>query len=59
MSYEEAKANAFNKRWGLYHMIVKLADGDLMSIQSLYELPIVAVLNHVAYLAAGGFRKTT
>lgn len=59
MSYEESKAAAFSKRWGLYHMIVKLADGDLIQVQALYDLPIVAVLNHVAYLASGGFRKTT
>jgi hypothetical protein len=40
-------------------MIVKLADGDLMRVQSLYELPVMAVLNHIAYLTSGGFRKTT
>jgi hypothetical protein len=40
-------------------MIVKLADGDLMQVQQLYELPIIAVLNHIAYMASGGYRKTT
>jgi hypothetical protein len=35
-------------------MISRLADGDLMKIQSLYELPVMAVLNHVSYLSSGG-----
>jgi len=35
-------------------MISKLADGDLMKIQHLYELPVMAVLNHVSYLSSGG-----
>ena len=57
-SYEEARANAFNKRWGLYHMIVKLADGDLVRVQELFELPIMAIFNHISYLTSGGYKKT-
>lgn len=39
----------FNKDWGWYHMISKIADGDLLKIQELYKLPIRAVLNHLSY----------
>lgn len=40
-------------------MIVKLADGDIVRVQQIYELPIMAVLNHISYLTSGGYRKTT
>jgi hypothetical protein len=36
---------------------VKLADGDLVKLQELYELPIVAIFNHLIYLNAGGYKK--
>jgi len=29
-----------------------------MKVQELYELPIMAVLNHIAYLNSGGYKKT-
>jgi len=38
-------------------MIVKVADGDLIKVQELYELPIVAIFNHLSYLSAGGYKK--
>ena len=38
-------------------MIVKMADGDLVKVQQLYELPIVAIFNHLSYLTAGGHKK--
>jgi hypothetical protein len=38
-------------------MISKLSDGDLMKIQQIYELPIMAVLNHVSYLSSGGNKR--
>lgn len=56
-SYEESQQKAFNESYGLYHMIVKMADGDLMKVQQLYELPIVAIFNHISYLTAGGYKK--
>ena len=40
-------------------MMFKVADGDLVKLQQLYELPIIAIFNHLAYLNSGGFRKTT
>ena len=40
-------------------MIVKMADGDLVKVQQLYELPIVGIFNHLVYLQAGGHKKTT
>jgi hypothetical protein len=40
-------------------MIVKLADADLIKVQELYELPVMAVLNHIGYLISGGYKKTT
>jgi hypothetical protein len=40
-------------------MIVKLADGDLVKVQELYELPIIAIFNHLSYLTSGGYKKTT
>ena len=40
-------------------MIVKMADGDLVKVQQLYELPIIAIFNHLVYLQAGGHKKTT
>jgi len=49
-SYEEAKIQAFQKNWGLYHQIVKLADDDILRVQQIFELPIVSVLNHISYL---------
>ena len=38
-------------------MIVKMAEGDLVKVQSLYELPIIAIFNHLSYLSAGGYKK--
>lgn len=38
-------------------MIVKVADGDLVKVQELYELPIVAIFNHLSYLSSGGYKK--
>jgi hypothetical protein len=29
-----------------------------MKVQELYELPIMAVLNHISYLNSGGYKKT-
>ena len=48
-SYEESKAASFQKNWGLYDMMVKTADGDLVKVQQLYELPVVAIFNHLSY----------
>jgi len=56
-SYEESQQKSFNENYGLYHMIVKMADGDLMKVQQLYELPIVAIFNHLSYLSSGGYKK--
>lgn len=39
-------------------MIVKLADGDLVRVQELFELPIMAIFNHISYLTSGGYKKT-
>lgn len=38
-------------------MIVKLCEGDLIKVQDMYELPIIAVLNHISYLMSGGYKK--
>lgn len=38
-------------------MIVKLAGGDLVALQQLYELPIVGIFNHIVYLNSGGYKK--
>jgi len=40
-------------------MLVKLSDGDLVKVQELYELPIVAIFNHLSYLGSGGYKKQT
>jgi hypothetical protein len=40
-------------------MLVKLSDGDLVKLQSLYELPVVAIFNHISYLSSGGWKKTS
>jgi hypothetical protein len=46
-------------KWGMYDIIVRVCDGDIMKIQSVYELPIVAVLNHISYIESGGYKKTS
>lgn len=38
-------------------MMVKLADGNLVYLQELYELPIIAIFNHLSYLTSGGYKK--
>jgi len=38
-------------------MMVRLADGNLIYLQELYELPVVAVFNHLSYLNSGGYKK--
>lgn len=50
MTYEESKALAFQKRWGLYDQIVLLANGDLLKVQELFELTIITIFNHLSYL---------
>lgn len=37
-------------------MIAKLADGDLLKMQSYYELPIISIFNHLSYQLSGGLR---
>lgn len=37
-------------------MIARIADGDFIKIQQLYEYPIKALFNHLAYQIAGGLR---
>ena len=37
-------------------MIALLADGDLIKIQSYYELPIKSVFNHLSYQMSGGVK---
>jgi len=39
-------------------MMVKVSDGDLIKLQELYEMPIVAIFNHLSYLNSGGYKKT-
>lgn len=40
----------FQKRFGLYHMLSKLVSDDPIKIQSLYELGIISLLNHISYM---------
>jgi hypothetical protein len=40
-------------------MFVRMADGDIVKLQEIYELPVIAVFNHLSYLMSGGFKKTT
>jgi hypothetical protein len=42
----------FQKRFGLYDMLSKLVDDDPIKIQSLYELGVISLLNHISYLAS-------
>lgn len=58
-SYEDTQRQAFQKQWGLYDMINKLCDGDLLKIQQMYELPVASLFAHLAYLQASGWKKTT
>lgn len=37
-------------------MIARIADGDFIKIQQLYEYPIKALFNHLAYQMAGGVK---
>lgn len=37
-------------------MIARLADGDLIKIQQLYELPIKSIFNHLSYVLSGGVK---
>lgn len=55
-SYEEKKAQAFQKKWGIYDIIARLAEGDLLKIQQYYELPIKAIFNHLSYQLSGGVK---
>lgn len=48
---------AFQQKWGMYDILVRITEGDLVKIQQLYELPIVAILNHISYIESGGWRK--
>lgn len=49
---------AFQRNWGMYDMIAKLADGDLIKIQSYYDLPIKAIFNHLSYQMSGGVKTS-
>lgn len=42
----------------MYDMIARLAEGDLLKIQSYYDIPIRGIFNHLAYQLAGGVRTT-
>lgn len=55
-TYESKKAAAFQKKWGIYDLIARLAEGDLLKIQQYYELPIKAIFNHLSYQLSGGIR---
>jgi len=55
-TYEDAKRIAFQKNWGLYDMLARLADGDLLKIQSYYDLPIKSIFNHLSYQLSGGVK---
>lgn len=48
----------FQKNWGLYDMLARLAEGDILKIQQLYKLPIVAIFNHLSYQLSGGVKTT-
>jgi hypothetical protein len=37
-------------------MIALLADGDLLKIQTYYDVPIKAVFNHLSYQLSGGVK---
>jgi hypothetical protein len=37
-------------------MIALLADGDLLKIQTYYDVPIKAVFNHLSYQLSGGIK---
>ena len=55
-SYEEKKKEQFQRTWGWYDMIARLAEGDLLKQQQYYKLPIKSVLNHLSYQMSGGVR---
>jgi len=38
-------------------MVSNLADGDIIKIQHIYELPIVALFNHLSYKISSGHKK--
>lgn len=46
----------FNRDFGLYHMLAKLADGDYLKIQELYKEPIKSIFNHLVYISSGGVK---
>jgi hypothetical protein len=37
-------------------MIAALADGDLLKMQSYFDLPIISVFNHLSYQLSGGIK---
>ena len=39
-------------------MIARLADGDLLRMQQLYEVPIKAIFNHLSYQISGGIKTS-
>ena len=43
----------------MYDMLCRIADGDYLKLQQLWEQPIKGVLNHLSYLLSGGYKHNS
>jgi hypothetical protein len=49
ISYEEKQIEDFNKNWMWYDIVAREADDDIIRMESIWEMSLKSLLNHLSY----------